>query len=80
MIISAEFCELQSEIEVQFDEVHEVTKIFDEVYDGACTVVPQTCDQVLQTKYKFMTDDVTVNAIPTYETSNTAGGTTFTIA
>lgn len=49
-----------------------------EEYQGPYTVEPQLEDAVvLQTKDKLMSDNVTVSKIPTYEVSNTAGGTTF---
>jgi hypothetical protein len=51
-----------------------------EQYSGEYTVTPKIEQQVLNTKQKVMTDDLTVKGIPTYETSNDAGGTTFFIA
>ncbi len=49
-----------------------------EEYQGPYTVEPQLEDAVvLQTKDKLMLDNVKVSKIPTYEVSNTAGGTTF---
>lgn len=49
-----------------------------EEYQGPYAVVPQLEDTVvLRTNNKRMADDVTVSKIPTYEVSNTAGGTTF---
>ena len=49
-----------------------------EEYKGPYNVKPQLeNDVVIQTKNKLMSDDVTVSKIPTYEVSNTAGGTTF---
>lgn len=49
-----------------------------EEYKGPYNVEPQLEDAVvLQTKDKLMSDNVMVSKIPTYEVSNTAGGTTF---
>ena len=48
-------------------------------YLGPYTVIPKTVEQVLDTKYKAMTDDVTVTEIPYAEVGNTYG-TTVTIA
>lgn len=47
-------------------------------YDGPYTVIPDINKQILTTKGKQMTSNVTVTSIPTYETSNNAG-TTFYI-
>lgn len=56
--------------------------IFDApVYDGAYQVIPSANEvQILKTKEKTMVDDVTVEKVPYYETSNTAGGMTCYIA
>ena len=49
-----------------------------EEYKGPYNVKPQLENAVvIQTKNKLMSDDVTVSKIPTYEVSNTAGGTPF---
>ena len=45
-------------------------------YDGSYSVTPLTEAQTLKTAEKYMEDDVKVKAIPVYEVSNTAGGTT----
>lgn len=49
-------------------------------YDGPYAVTPTADGKTLKTKDKYMKDDVTVLAIPVYDVSNTAGGTTFYIA
>lgn len=51
-----------------------------EQYAGNYTVIPKLDQQVLKTKQKVMTDDLTVKGIPVYEVSNISGGTTFYIA
>ncbi len=48
-------------------------------YDGLYTVVPSEFEQTLNTKYRVMSDNVTVRSIPTYRVANAAGGDTFTI-
>lgn len=48
-------------------------------YDGDYQVVPKSTEQVLSTKDKKMTDDVTVKAIPYFETSNEEDGVTIFI-
>lgn len=70
----------QASFKVGFGEVHEVTKILDEVYEGEYEVTPKVEEQTLETKEKFMTDDVTVHAIPVFEVTNAAGGLTVYIA
>lgn len=49
-------------------------------YDGPYTVTPSTQQQTLATTYKTMMQDVTVEEIPYYETSNLSGGYTVIIA
>ena len=49
-----------------------------EIYDGEYIVTPIPYDsQTLETKDKLMADDVTVLAIPYYETSNISGITVY---
>lgn len=50
-----------------------------EYYIGEYDVTPKIKSQVLETRDKLMSDDVTVRAIPFYEVSNPQGGTTFII-
>lgn len=47
-----------------------------EVYTGPYEVRPTPSGRTLPTEGKTMTDDVTVEPIPYYETSNEAGGET----
>lgn len=44
-------------------------------YEGPYRVTPAVSGQVLGTKYKTMTDDVTIEGIPYAETSNDSGTT-----
>ena len=46
-------------------------------YEGDYTVTPKVTAQVLPTASKIMTDDVTVKAIPYYDTSNLYGTTIY---
>ncbi len=49
-------------------------------YGGEYSVTPEVgTGQTLETAGKYLTNDVTVNAIPDYEVSNEAGGNTFII-
>lgn len=45
-------------------------------YTGKYEVTPKVEGQALKTKQKYMIDDVTVHAIPYFDVSNTAGGST----
>lgn len=49
-------------------------------YHGPYEVTPTMEKQILGTKQKALLDDITVNKIPIYETSNLSGGTTVYIA
>lgn len=51
-----------------------------EYYEGEYTVTPEVEGQTLETAGKMMGDNVTINDIPLYDTSNTSGGTTVYIA
>ena len=46
-----------------------------QIYEGTYRVIPTTDDQVLQTDKKLLTDNLTVEEIPIYETSNETGKT-----
>lgn len=48
-------------------------------YTGSYDVTPMITSQRLETADKHMLDDVLIRTIPTRETTNEAGGTTFTI-
>lgn len=51
-----------------------------EYYEGPYSVTPKVEAQTLATAEKYMTDDVTVNAVPFYAVSNNYGGSTVYIA
>lgn len=46
-----------------------------EYYDESYEVTPKTYEQKLETKRKFLTDDITILEIPYTETANTYGVT-----
>lgn len=57
---------------------YEVSAQEHDMYDGAYVVVPMVdTEQTLLTADKVMADDVTVRAIPYYETSNEYGKTVY---
>lgn len=49
-------------------------------YEGSYEITPKVDAQTMPTAQKFMTDDVTVKAIPIFDVSNDAGGNTIFIA
>lgn len=49
-------------------------------YEGEYVVTPKVEAQTMPTKEKVMLEDVTIRAIPYFETSNTSGGNTVYIA
>ena len=46
-------------------------------YTGTYDVIPKVKGQVLETKEKYMNDDVTVYGVPYFETSNESGTTVY---
>lgn len=60
--------------------IPEKVMVIPDTYYGSYEVIPTTDEQVLHTKSKYMEDDVTVRAIPYFETSNQTGGDTVYIA
>ena len=50
-----------------------------EYYEGEYSVTPKVTAQTLETENKLMSEDLTVKAIPYFEVSNLAGGSTVTI-
>lgn len=47
-----------------------------DIYTGETEVSPDFTEQTLETKEKYMLDDVTVHAIDVYRVDNTSGGRT----
>lgn len=50
-----------------------------ETYKGKYQVVPSVLEQTLETKNKYLIDNITVPQIPYYTVSNESGGNTVTI-
>ena len=76
MIIKVEFAESSNVFEVDFSEMIPVEQER-EHYSGDYEVIPKVTAQELSTKAKVMDDDVTIRAIPYYETSNLKGKTVY---
>lgn len=64
-------------IDTEFSEFQEISVIDEiEAYDGPYVVTPAIDPQVLSTAQKRMTDNMTVKAIPYFQTSNPQMGET----
>lgn len=71
---------LEEDAELELDLNGEVVLIANaEGYTGDYEVTPKTTAQELETAQKLMMDNVTVNAIPYYEVSNSQNGKTVII-
>ena len=75
-----DFVEEKQQIDGDFGEVTLVHLIGEaEPYVGEYSVIPRVSKQVLETKNKMMTDDLTVCEIPYAEVTNMTGGMTASI-
>lgn len=63
-----------------FGQIQTITEYIGDPYVGEYTVTPTVEEQIMQTKEKIMRDDVTIQAIPYFEVSNTSDGVTVYIA
>ena len=73
-----EFEEQEAEFCMEFGEVT-IIHTGGDIYPGPYRVIPKRREQILDTKYKTLTDDVTVEEVPWIEVSNPEG-TTYIIA
>lgn len=73
-----QFRGMESRIKVNFNNFQQVL-LAPEVYEGEHVVIPKSEAQVLQTKKKYMEDNVTVTAIPYFNVTNPSGGQTIYI-
>jgi hypothetical protein len=78
--LKVQFNQSRNLLGVEFKEFQKATVESVERYDGDYNVTPATTPKTLATKEKFMVDDVTIQAIPFFEVSNTSGGNTVYIA
>ena len=75
--LDVKFIQTECNFNIDFGEIILVKT--DEVYDGDYNVIPRVYQQVLPTKDKLMTDDVTVEVIPLAKVLNPSNGYTVTI-
>lgn len=78
--MEAKFIEHDLLLDAKFESFQKVT-VQDGVkpYVGAYEVTPKVDAQTIPTAKKYMTDDMRINAIPFYETSNLSNGKTIYI-
>lgn len=88
MRLKVSFDEIDSALDIKFIQTHctfkadfgEVVLVkTDDTYDGDYNVIPRVYQQVLETKDKLMTDNVTVEVIPLSKVINPSNGYTVTI-
>lgn len=60
-------------------EIENLQSSVGETYKGEYEVIPSVLEQTLETKNKYLTNNVTVTTIPFSKVSNTSGGNTVTI-
>ena len=79
--LTVKFCAKEQTFGINFGEVQLVTEyVGGELYPGPYNVTPKVGAQTMSTKGCVMAENVTVKAIPIYETSNASGGSTIYIA
>ncbi len=77
-VFQADFSESECSLSPSFGEVIVMVAPPQDVvlYSGEYTVTPKVEAQSLKTANKFMQKDVSIRAIPFYETTNNSGGVT----
>lgn len=77
MLMKVQFQDNSIGFDVSFDSLQTVTGTGEvETYTGAYEITPRVDAQTLPTAQKFLTDDMKVNGIPYFVTSNTSEGET----
>jgi hypothetical protein len=75
--IPVRFNQSDQRIPITFKNLQQITGKPDvEIYDGSYQVTPKVTSQTMETAQKFLTDDVTIKAIPFFNVANTSGGNT----
>lgn len=82
MLIDLKFNIDPAKVDLKFNAYQRVIATDETVdrYKGDYEVTPTLEGETLPTKQKLMEENLTVNPIPIYETSNNSGGTTVYIA
>lgn len=77
MRFSVKFNSIDRRFNMGFQSVQVVSGKPDvEHYEGKYEVVPAVTAQQLETKQKFLTEDIKIREIPFFNVSNTSGGST----
>lgn len=72
-----EFKNLDRKFELKFGVVQLVTaRPGTDYYEGSYKAVPQVIAQTLETRHKYLIDDITICEIPFFNVSNNSGGST----
>ena len=66
--------------DVSFGEIQYMAPATEAIYEGDYEITPKIGEQILATKKKYMKNDLTIQKIPFYDVSNSAGGSTVYIA
>ena len=79
--LKVKLAESKHTFSTRFQNIQTVTKyIGGDAYIGDYEVIPTLEAQMLPTKDKVLTDNITVKSIPVFSTSNNSGGNTVYIA
>lgn len=76
MRLDVKFRQTTNRFTLGFGEIQRVTILEVEKYRGEYDVIPKPAEQTLETKERFLEEDVRIKAIPFYEVGNTSGGDT----
>lgn len=79
-VMQVMFNQESTNINADFGEVQRIISSDMDRYEGPYEVTPTVEGQTLETEMKFMTEDVSIKAIPYFDVSNPAGGSTIYIA
>lgn len=61
---------------LKIKNIQQITNNVNDIYDGSYEAVPSVKKQILETKNKIMTNNLTIREIPYFKTDNTFGGST----
>lgn len=77
MLLKAKFCASDMHLKAKFENLQKVTVTGDvDPYEGEYVITPRVEAQTMPTAQKYMAQDVQIEGIPFFETSNTSGGKT----
>lgn len=68
---------LDSTVHMMVSDAEVIYKSAGDPYTGSYTITPKVDEQTMATRNKLMKDNVTIKAIPYYETDNNLGTTIY---